>query len=152
MNFTERDIFWMRHAIQLAKQAAKNQEVPVGAVLIHQDKILSEGLNCPISHCDPTAHAEMVALRAAGAAVKNYRLLDTTLYVTLEPCIMCVGAIVHARVSRVVFGAYDPKSGAVESVFQIGSGERLNHRVKYESGLLAEECGMLLKVFFQARR
>lgn len=150
--FTERDYFWMRHAISLAETAAKNQEVPIGAVLTLNDELISEGLNCPIHDCDPSAHAEMIALRTGGKRMNNYRLVNTTLYVTLEPCVMCVGAIVHARVQRVVFGAHDPKAGAVASVFGLGETEQFNHRVKYEGGLLSEECGKLLKEFFQKRR
>lgn len=152
--FTEQDVFWMRRAILLAEQAAVNNEVPVGAVLISEaeNTILGEGLNASIGLCDPTAHAEIVALRAGAKNLKNYRLVDTTLYVTLEPCVMCVGAIVHARVSRVVFGASDPKAGAVCSVFQFSEDKLLNHRVNYQGGLLAEECGELLKKFFRERR
>lgn len=150
--FTEQDHLWMQQAIQLAEAAALNQEVPVGAVLVLDDKVVSEGSNRPISHCDPSAHAEIVALRAGAKALNNYRLVNSTLYVTLEPCIMCIGAIVHSRVKRVIFGAYDQKSGAVESAFQIGSSDKLNHRVEYQGGLLAERCGMLLSEFFKLRR
>src|SRR3990167_1124442 len=109
--FSKDDIFWMQHAIQLAKTAEQNQEVPVGAVLVKNNQLIAEGFNAPISMHDPSAHAEMVALRHASAKMKNYRLPDTTLYVTLEPCVMCLGAIVHARVKRVVYGALDPKTG-----------------------------------------
>lgn len=150
--FSDRDIFWMQHAIDLAKTASLHQEVPVGAVLIAEDKIIGEGWNCSIGHCDPSAHAEVIALRHAGKNLNNYRLINTTLYVTLEPCIMCVGAIVHARVKRVVFGAGDQRAGAVQSAFQMGTTDKLNHRVVYEGGLLAELCGKLLSEFFQARR
>lgn len=150
--FSENDFFWMQQAIQLAKNAAHNQEVPVGAVLILEDKIIGEGSNRPIRDCDPSAHAELIALRAGAKHMNNYRVNHSTLYVTLEPCIMCVGAIVQARVKRVVFGAYDPKGGAVESAFQMGSTDKLNHCPAYQGGLLADECGALLKEFFQMRR
>ena len=150
--FSEQDHIWMQHAIQLAKTAAQHDEVPVGAVLVSENKILGEGFNRPIGHCDPTAHAEILALRAAGKEINNYRLIDTTLYVTLEPCLMCVGAVAHARVKRVIFGAYDLKTGAVQSAFQLGGIAKLNHRPAYQGGLLAEECGKLLSEFFQAKR
>ncbi len=152
MMFSERDHEWMRHAIQLAEQAAEQAEVPVGAVLVHEDKLIGEGSNRPIKTCDPSAHAEIVALRQGAAHLNNYRLVNSTLYVTLEPCIMCVGAIVHARVKRLVFGAYDPRAGAIESAFQIIDSNKLNHRVTCQGGLLAESCGNLLSQFFQARR
>lgn len=146
------DIHWMQHAIQLAETAAKNNEVPVGAVLILNNEIIGEAHNQPISHCDPSAHAEMLAIREGAKKINNYRLLDSTLYVTLEPCIMCVGAIIHARVKRVVFGAYDFKTGAVSSVFKMNEDQQLNHKVVYEGGLLAESCGKLLSDFFRSRR
>lgn len=152
MLFSDQDHIWMRHAIQLAKTAAQHDEVPVGAVLVSENKILGEGFNRPINYCDPTAHAEVLALRAGGKEINNYRLIDTILYVTLEPCLMCVGAIAHARVKRVVFGAYDLKTGAVQSTFQLGGIAKLNHRPDYQGGLLAEECGKLLSDFFQAKR
>lgn len=151
--FSEQDAAWMKHAIQLAQTAAENHEVPVGAVLVSdRNEIVGEGWNRPILTHDPSAHAEIVALRHAAAFVENYRLINTTLYVTLEPCIMCVGAMVHARVKRVVFGAYDPKTGAVASVFQLGESGKFNHRIDFVGGLLEVECGKLLKDFFQARR
>lgn len=150
--FAETDQQFMRHAIQLAKQAELQCEVPVGAVLVLDNEIISEGQNCPISSCDPSAHAEIVALRKAADKIQNYRLLNTTLYVTLEPCLMCVGAIIHARVKRVVFGAFDLKAGAVSSVFHMQDDVLLNHRVQYHGGLMAEECGSLLTEFFRARR
>lgn len=152
MNFSEDDFLWMRHAIQLAETAKKNNEVPVGAVLIQDNQIIGEGWNRPISHCDPSAHAEIVALRHGALTIKNYRLINSTLYVSLEPCLMCMGAIVHSRVKRVVFGAYDTKAGAVENFFQMGGTDKLNHRVQCEGGLLAEQCSVLLSRFFQARR
>lgn len=150
--FSDRDHVFLQRAIQLAEHAAQNQEVPVGAVLVLDDKIIGEGSNCPISHCDPTAHAEIIALRNAAKTLNNYRLINTTLYVTLEPCIMCVGAIIHARVKRVVYGASDSKSGAVQSVFQMEQDRVLNHRVEYQAGLCAEQCGRMLSEFFRVRR
>lgn len=150
--FSDQDLSWMQHALSLAKEAANRQEVPVGAVLVLDNQIISEGANSPIKMHDPTAHAEIIALRQAAEKIGNYRLINTTLYVTLEPCVMCVGALVHARVKRVVFGASDPKVGAVSSVFQLGSSQQFNHRINFEGGLLAEQCGQLLSDFFKARR
>ena len=150
--FSELDRVWMQRAIALAQCAEERNEVPVGAVLVADNKIIGKGSNCPIATNDPTAHAEIVALRDASLRLQNYRLIDTTLYVTLEPCVMCEGAIVHARVKRVVYGAFDPKGGAVCSAHALGESVRFNHRVEYAGGLLAEECGVLLKQFFQKRR
>lgn len=150
--FSERDHHWMQHAISLAKIAEEHAEVPVGAVLVLDDAIIGEGWNRPILQSDPTAHAEILALREGALHLKNYRLVQSTLYVTLEPCFMCVGAIIHARVKRVVYGASDPKTGAVSSVFSMGSACQVNHRVEYANGLFADECGRLLKDFFQQRR
>ncbi|MFN3234276.1 MAG: tRNA adenosine(34) deaminase TadA [Gammaproteobacteria bacterium] len=146
------DEHYMRHALNLAKQAEAVGEVPVGAVLVKDGTVIAEGYNSPIDHQDPTAHAEILALRAGAKALNNYRLIDTTLYVTLEPCAMCAGAIIHARVKRVVFGATDPKAGAFFSVFSILGTDRLNHQVECEGGVLAEESANLLRAFFQARR
>lgn len=146
------DIKWMQHAISLAKTAEIKGEVPVGAVLLFENKIIGEGFNQPIGSCDPSAHAEIIALRAAGKTLQNYRLPLSTLYVTLEPCVMCLGAIIHARVQRVVFGAYDPRAGAVQSAFQLGVSKQFNHRVIFEGGVLAESCGALLSNFFKVRR
>ena len=146
------DADWMQRALTLADRAAASGEVPVGAVLVQDDRLVAEGCNRPIASHDPTAHAEVMALRAAGELLGNYRLAGTTLYVTLEPCLMCVGAIVHARVSRLVFGAFDPKSGAVTSCLQGFEAPGLNHRVTSTGGVLAEECGELLKAFFRKRR
>ncbi len=143
---------FMRRAIELAREAEANGEVPVGAVVVQNGDIVAEGWNQPIVSNDPTAHAEIVALRAAGSRLRNYRLGGTTIYVTLEPCVMCAGAIVHARVARVVFGAPDPKNGAGGSVFNLLQSEPLNHRAEITSGVLAEECGELLRQFFQAKR
>ena len=138
--------------MSLAERAGREGEVPVGAVLIKDDKLLAEGWNRPIQANDPSAHAEIEALRAAGKAIGNYRLCDTTLYVTLEPCTMCAGAIIHARVARVVFGAYDPKTGAAGSVFNILSSDRYNHVVDVCGGVLEAQCANLLTAFFQTRR
>ena len=146
------DQFWMQRALELAQQARAEEEVPVGAVLIRQDQILGEGWNAPIRQHDPTAHAEIRALRHAAEALGNYRLLDTTLYVTLEPCVMGAGAIIHARVKRVVIGAADPRTGAAGSVFDILNSDRHKHQDEMSHGVLADECGALLKAFFQARR
>lgn len=146
------DIFWMQHALELAHRAEGEGEVPVGAVIIHNEQIIGEGYNRPIVDSDPTAHAEVVALRSAANKINNYRLLETTLYVTLEPCIMCSGAIIHARVKRVVYGATDPKAGAVKSVFNILGTDCLNHRVNVEDGVLAKECGQILSHFFRKKR
>ncbi|MDX1824731.1 MAG: tRNA adenosine(34) deaminase TadA [Thiohalomonadales bacterium] len=146
------DLFWMQRALELAQKAKAEGEVPVGAVLVKEEQILGEGWNAPIKEHDPTAHAEIRALRNAAQRLGNYRLLDTTLYVTLEPCVMCAGAIIHARVKRVVYGAADPKTGAAGSVFNILNSEQHNHRVSITSGVLEQECSTLLKDFFQARR
>lgn len=146
------DQFWMQRALELARWAEVDGEVPVGAVLVLDDKVIGEGYNRPIAGHDPTAHAEIRALRAAAERAGNYRLPGTTLYVTLEPCAMCAGAVIHARVQRVVFGARDPKGGAAGSVFDILNGARLNHRVEVEEGVLASECAALLENFFRSRR
>jgi len=142
----------MQRALELARAAAAAGEVPVGAVIVRQGEIIAEGSNRPIGTCDPTAHAEMIALRAGGEVLRNYRLLDTTLYVTLEPCAMCASAMVHARVQRLVYGAADPRVGAAGSVFNIVQHASLNHRLEVSAGVLAEECGTLLREFFAARR
>lgn len=142
----------MQHALGLARQAAEAGEVPVGAVIVKDGELVSEGFNQPILDHDPSAHAEMVALRAAGQAQRNYRLPGHTLYVTLEPCVMCAGAIIHARIERVVFGAWDPKAGAVSSVYDVLSVPRLNHSVQWTGGVLGEACGEILRNFFRLRR
>lgn len=149
---TECDSYWMRHALQLAEYAASIQEVPVGAVLIRHGTILGEGYNQPIATHDPTAHAEMVALRNAARVAKNYRLAQTTLYVTLEPCLMCLGALVHARIERLVFGAYDLKAGVLSSQLNAANFNFLNHKINYQGGIMASECGSLLSAFFKLRR
>lgn len=146
------DARWMRHALELARRAAAAGEVPVGAVLVLGDDAVGEGWNQPVSGHDPTAHAEILALREAGRLLGNYRLLDTTIYVTLEPCVMCAGALIHARVGRVVYAATDPKTGAAGSVFDTLISERHNHRVLVEGGVMAEESARLLRRFFGARR
>lgn len=143
---------WMREALVLARKAEAEGEVPVGAVIVKDGEIIGRGWNHPISAHDPTAHAEIVALRAAAQAVGNYRLTGTTLYVTLEPCAMCTGAMVHARVKQLVFGASDPRTGAAGSVFNLAQTDVLNHRLDVTGGVLADECGQLLKVFFARRR
>jgi tRNA(adenine34) deaminase len=143
----------MEHALALAHRAMEDGEVPVGAVVVSEGRIVGEGWNCPISTHDPTAHAEIVALRDAAVRLDNYRLNKSTLFVTLEPCPMCAGAIVHARIQRVVYGAKDPKGGAAGSVFDLlPSDHRFNHRVEIEGGLLQQECSDLLKAFFRMRR
>lgn len=139
-------------AIILATAAARNGEVPVGALLVQAGVIIAEGANGPIAANDPTAHAEINALRSGGLNVKNYRLPGTTLYVTLEPCIMCMGAIIHARVQRLVFGAYDPKTGAAVSCYNIGSDSILNHQLEITGGICEQECASLLKDFFRKKR
>jgi tRNA(adenine34) deaminase len=149
---TPQDVLVMSRALELAREAEAAGEVPVGAVIVKEGEIVAEGWNRPISTCDPTAHAEMVALRAAGSALGSYRLTGTTLYVTLEPCAMCASAMVHARVRRLVFAATDPRAGAAGSVFNIVQNPALNHRIDCTGGVLAEECGALLRQFFLARR
>ena len=147
------DLVFMRRALTLAQRAEAQGEVPVGAVLVAAGEIIGEGWNQPVTAHDPTAHAEIVALRAAALALGNYRLPGTTLYVTLEPCPMCAGAIVHARVAQVLFAARDPRSGAAGSVFDLlPSDARFNHTTRCEGGLMAEESAALLRAFFRARR
>lgn len=142
----------MRHALKLARRARELGEVPVGAVIVKGDEVAAEGWNRPIASHDPSAHAEMVAIREAAAGLRNYRLGGLTLYVTLEPCIMCAGAIIHARIARLVYGAPDPRAGAVQSFYDVIAQPRLNHRPDWAGGVLAEECGTLLQEFFRARR
>jgi tRNA(adenine34) deaminase len=143
---------WMEKALSLAEKAAQQGEVPVGAILVKDDVLIAEASNSPIKDNDPTAHAEITALRQGAKALKNYRLPGTTLYVTLEPCIMCMGAIIHARIERLVIGASDPKSGAAFSVYNIGSDNLLNHSMIIDSGICEDECRELLKSFFKSRR
>jgi tRNA(adenine34) deaminase len=148
----ETDVQFMQEALAEAGSAAAAGEVPIGAVLVHDGKILARAGNRTIRDCDPTAHAEIVALREAARLLANYRLADTTLYVTIEPCSMCAGAIIQARVPRLVYGADDPKGGAVRSCFEILSDLRLNHQVKVTSGILAADCATILQSFFSERR
>ena len=143
---------FMREAMELARQGSERGEVPVGAVLVQDGEVIGRGFNCPISTSDPSAHAEMVAIRAAAAAVQNYRLPGSTLYVTLEPCSMCAGLIVHSRIARVVYGTTEPKAGVAVSRGQFFSQDFLNHRVLIEGGVLAQECSEMLSAFFKARR
>jgi tRNA(adenine34) deaminase len=143
---------WMREALGLARLAQDRGEVPVGAIVVRDGVIVGRGGNAPVAANDPTAHAEIAALRDAGCALGNYRLPGCDLYVTLEPCAMCAGAIMHARVRRLVFGAPDPKSGACGSVVDLFAEQRLNHHASVVSGVLAEECGALLSAFFAVRR
>lgn len=146
------DAHFMRRALELARRAQEEGEVPVGAVVVVDERIVGEGWNRPISASDPTAHAEVQAMRAAATTLRNYRLLGATLYVTLEPCAMCVGAMFHARVRRVVYGAADPKTGAAGSTVNLFEEKRLNHHALVQGGVLADECGALLSAFFASRR
>ena len=146
------DEAWMRYALRLAQRAEQLGEVPVGAVVVKDNRCIAEGWNNSIVSHDPTAHAEVVALRAAGIVVENYRLSDTTLFVTLEPCVMCMGALSHARVKRLVFGAYDPKRGAVCNALSLSDASFLNHHIDWTGGVLEADCSVLLKDFFRARR
>lgn len=149
---TPRDYGFMRRALELAEIAAERGEVPVGAVLVRDGKIIGEGSNRPIGNCDPSAHAEIVALRRAAEQAQNYRLPESTLYVTIEPCTMCFGAMVHARVGRLVYGAPEPRAGAVASQLQLAGADFFNHKVAVESGLLEEEAAALVREFFAGRR
>jgi tRNA(adenine34) deaminase len=143
---------WMQYALSLADKAYRQGEVPVGAVLIKDNQIIANGWNQSIAKHDPSAHAEIIALRLAGQAEQNYRLPETTLYVTLEPCVMCAGALIHARVGRVVFAAYDPKTGAAGSVFSVFADTRHNHQIEVTGGVLAKQCANKLRDFFKKRR
>ncbi|NVK22939.1 MAG: tRNA adenosine(34) deaminase TadA [Kangiellaceae bacterium] len=150
--FSSQDHQFMQRAFELAAIAENNGEVPVGAVLVKDDLIIGEGFNQPILTHDPTAHAEIIALRDAGQQVQNYRLVNTTLYVTLEPCAMCAMALVHARVTRVVYAAADPRTGAAGSVLNLLDNSSFNHQCELQSGLLQEECSAQLKTFFKRKR
>ncbi len=153
MENTSPHLLFMQRALQLARRAADEGEVPVGAVLVKQGLVIGEGYNQPITHQDPTAHAEIQALRAGAARLNNYRLPDTTLYVTLEPCVMCAGAIIHARVAKVIYAAKDPRAGAAGSMFDLlPSDRRFNHATLCEGGLEAAASSQLLRDFFRARR
>jgi tRNA(adenine34) deaminase len=147
-----RDTDWMRRALELAARAEAEGEVPVGALVVRDGEVLGEGWNQPVALRDPTAHAEILALRTAAQKVGDYRLGGATLYVTLEPCPMCAAAITHARIARLVFGAWDPRQGAAGSAFNLVATEALNHRVDAFGGVLSEECGAVLRRFFEARR
>lgn len=149
---TEIDEQWMRYAIRLAQRAARQGEVPVGAVLVKEGCCLAESWNAPIQNHDPTAHAEILAIRQAGLVERNYRLVDSTLYVTLEPCVMCMGAISHARIKRLVFGAFDPKRGAVCSALSLADTTFLNHKIDWRGGLFEAACADLLNEFFRLKR
>jgi len=148
----ETDVSFMQDALEEASAAAQRGEVPIGAIIVHEGRIIARAGNRTIADCDPTAHAEIVALRAAARELKNYRLLDATLYVTIEPCSMCAGAMIQARITRLVYGADDVKGGAVRSCFSILTHPQLNHRVEVTSGILADESAALLKEFFAPKR
>ena len=152
MTQVELDRQYMRLAIEQAQLAAKAGEVPVGAVLVQDGQVISKAFNKPITNHDPSAHAEMLALREAALVAENYRIPGSTLYVTLEPCAMCSGAMLHARINRVVYGAPDPKTGAAGSVLNLFSSKQINHQTSVEGGIMSEECGQLLRDFFKGRR
>jgi tRNA(adenine34) deaminase len=146
------DEFWMNFALAEAREAVAADEVPIGAVVVLNNEIIGRGHNQPISSCDPTAHAEILALREAAQRIANYRLTEATIYVTIEPCAMCAGALVNARIKRLVYGAAEPRQGAVNSVFQICTNSSLNHRVEITASVKEAECKALMQAFFQARR
>jgi len=146
------DETYLQLAIEQARLAAEAGEVPVGAIVVYEGAVIASGRNSVLSDLDPTAHAEIIALRAAAQHLRNYRLTDYELYTTLEPCSMCAGAIIHARISRLVYGASDPKAGAAGSVLDVINHPQLNHQLQVTSGVLAEECGDLLRAFFRERR
>ena len=152
MTQIELDQQYMLMAIEQAQLAAQSGEVPVGAVLVRDGQVISKAFNKPIANHDPSAHAEMLALREAALAQENYRIPGSTLYVTLEPCAMCSGAMLHARIDRVVYGAPDPKTGAAGSVLDLFSSKQINHQTSVEGGIMSEECGQLLRDFFKGRR
>ncbi len=149
---TANDIVFMTRALELARTAAEEGEVPVGALVVHNGQVVGEGWNRPVSSADPSAHAEIVALRQAAAALENYRLPECTLYVTLEPCTMCVGAMIHGRIARVVYGATEPKAGVVESNGCLPQAAYFNHRLAFEGGVCAAQSAALLQAFFRERR
>jgi len=151
--FSEKDIHFMELALQEARQAGERDEVPVGAVIVDATGvIIGAAGNSSIADHDPAGHAEMLAIRIAGKNLENYRLLKTTMYVTIEPCVMCAGAMIHARIGRLVYGAPDPKTGGIVSCYQIGADSKLNHQMEVEGGLLADECAELLTSFFKKKR
>jgi len=143
---------FMRRALQLAEQAATVGEVPVGALVVANGEVIGEGYNQPISSCDPTGHAEIIAMRNAATALGNYRLSGCDLYVTIEPCTMCVGAMIHGRIGRIVFGAAEPRAGALESQLKLMDSSHFNHSIEWQGGVLAEECGAIISDFFRAKR
>lgn len=149
---TDDDLAWMAQALDQARRGAEEDEVPVGAVVVARGRLLAAAHNQPIARCDPSAHAEILALRQAAALLGNYRLTEATLYVTLEPCLMCAGAILQARLQRLVYGALDPKAGAVHSLYACLDDKRLNHRLEVQGGLLADASAQVLRDFFAARR
>ena len=151
-NTPEQDLYFMQRAYELAQQAEAIDEIPVGAVIVSDGKIIAEGYNLSICNNDPSAHAEMVAIRQAGQAINNYRMLDCTLYVTLEPCPMCAGLLVHSRVKRLVYACDDTKTGAAGSVFNLVNSDKLNHQLDVTSGVMQSECSGLLSAFFKRRR
>ena len=146
------DEFWMGFALAEAQHAATVGEVPIGAVIVLNNEIIGHSHNQPISSCDPTAHAEIMALRAAAQRIENYRLTDATVYATIEPCAMCAGAVVNARIKRLVYGATEPRHGAIHSIFQICTNSSLNHQVEVTAGVKEEDCKRLMQTFFKARR
>lgn len=148
----ETDIHYMQAALEEARRCGEAGEVPVGALLVHENRVIARSGNRTIRDCDPTAHAEIVTLREGARAIGNYRMANATLYVTIEPCSMCAGAIIQARIPRLVYGADDPKGGAVRSCFEVLTNVSLNHQVEVLAGVLAEDCGALLRSFFAARR
>jgi len=148
----ERDEYWMRKAMKLARFAQSKGEIPVGAILVQNDKLIASGCNLSITLNDPSAHAEMIAIRRAGQKLNNYRIVNTTLYVTLEPCPMCAGLLVHSRISRLVFGASDLKTGAAGSVMDICNHAVLNHQIDVEPDVLKDDCSQLISMFFRKRR
>lgn len=149
---SDQDNRYMQLALEQARLAEQTGEVPVGAVLVMGGEIVAAAANCPITHADPSAHAELEVLRTAAKNINNYRLLDSTLYVTLEPCMMCAGAMVHARIGKVIFGAYDKKSGVISTRANLLDEPYLNHKVEWQGGVMADECGQILSDFFRARR
>ncbi len=146
------DQFWMQEALKEAQKACDKNEVPVGAVVVRDQEIIARAHNQPISGCNPVAHAEILALQMAASAINNYRLVDCDLYVTLEPCTMCAGAIIHSRIRRVIFGALEPKAGAVTSVTKVFEQPQMNHRVAVVAGVMEEECSTMISYFFRDRR
>lgn len=146
------EVAFMRRAIALAEQAASVGEVPVGALVVKDGKVVGEGFNQPITSCDPTGHAEIVAMRHASAALENYRLSGCDLYVTIEPCTMCVGAMIHARIGKIIFGAAEPRAGALESQLRLMDMGHYNHKIAWQGGVLAEECGAIISDFFRRKR